>query len=426
MARAINRLDSKKVENAKPNKPHGKPTLLPDGGNLYLQVSRGKDGTINKSWLFKYQFGFCRHELGLGPYPQFGLARARELARDFSTQIVKGIDPIVAKREAKAQAKQAALAARAEKAKIITFRKCCDLYLAKNSGKWKNPKHAQQWRNTLKSAYPVIGDLAVSDITTAHIIKVLEPIWYSTTETASRLRGRIENVLGFATVSEFRSGDNPARWRGHLKEVFPARNEIQKVEHHEALPYDEVPQFMAELRIQQSTPARALEFAILTAARTGEIVGATWDEIDLKARVWVISAERMKADPEHRVPLSDRAVAILEHLPHKSDFVFPASNNSKIPNKAMLNLLNEMRPGDFTVHGFRSTFRDWVADRTNFPGDVAEMALAHAVGDAVEKAYRRTDHFVKRTRLMKLWADFCAKPLPKSATVTQLHGAAAR
>jgi integrase len=252
-----------------------------------------------------------------------------------------------------------------------------------------------------------------------HVIKALEPIWRRIPETASRLRARIESVLGYATVREFRFGDNPARWSGHLKELLPARGKLRPVKHHAALPYADVPAFMAELRDRQSTSARALEFTILTAVRTGETVGATWDEIDLKAKIWTIPAGRMKAKREHRVPLGERALKILQTLTHHRGYVFPASARAEQPlsDMAMLELVRGMRPG-ITVHGFRSTFRDWAAEMTAWPNHVVEMALAHSVGDAVEKAYRRGDLFEKRRKLMQAWSDFCARPTPTGATVT--------
>jgi integrase len=267
--------------------------------------------------------------------------------------------------------------------------------------------------------FPVIGSLKVADIETRHIEKVLDPIWSKIPETASRVQKRIEHVMNYAIAGKLtKNGDNPAR-----REFIKARlGKLQKdVEHHAALPFLEAPTFMAELRDRDSVSARALEFTILTAARTGETIGALWDEIDLKKKLWTIAAERMKADREHRVPLSDRAVEILKSLPHRSAYVFTGTNKKPLSNMAMLELLRGMSPGH-TVHGFRSTFRDWAADRTNYPEPIIEMALSHAVGDEVVKAYKRTDLLERRVRLMKQWGDFLAKPHPpKTGEVYDLH-----
>jgi integrase len=420
MARFGGELTQKQVEHAKP--PQGRrAVMLLDGANLYLQASVGKNGSVNRSWVFRYEFDGTRHDMGLGPVHTLGLADARERALELRQQIKAGTDPLDAKREAKRER----LAKKAELAKAVTFKACAGMYLDAHSEGWKNLKHRAQWRSTLETyAYPVMGDLAVSDIDTSHVFKAIEPIWKEKTETAKRLQSRIENILGYATVRGFRTGDNPARWRGHLRALLPARGKIQKVKHHAALPYLDVPAFMTELRDRQSTSARALEITILTAVRTNEAIGATWDEINLKGQTWTIPASRMKADREHRVPLSDRVVKILEGLPRDGRYVFSGSHRGRLSNMAMLELLRGMRPG-ITTHGFRSTFRDWAAEMTTTPNHVVEMALAHAIGDDVEKAYRRGDLFAKRTRLMKQWADYCSKPLPKGATVTQLHGAGA-
>jgi integrase len=409
MARKVNRLDSKKVERAKPKRDDGKPTVLPDGANLYLQVSRGTNGDINKSWLFKYQFGHCRHELGLGWYPKVGLSAARELARHFSTEIAKGIDPIIARREAKAEAKRQ----HAERTKAISFKQCVEMYLKAHAKKNWHPKHRQQWENTLAVACETLGKLAVADIQTAHVVKALRPVWDRTPVTAERLRGRIESVLGFATVSGFRTGDNPARWRNHLKELFPAASQVRDVEHHAALPYANAPGFMAELRQHQSALARAVEFTILTACRSGDVVDARWNQIDLADKLWTIP--KTKNGRAHRVPLSKRAVEILKAMPRDSASVFRGLRNNK-----MLEFLQTMRP-DVTLHGFRSTFRDWAAECTAFPEMIAEMALAHSVGSKVEKAYKRTDLLAKRANLMRDWASFLDRPLPASATVTPIR-----
>jgi integrase len=411
MQRTIKRLTAREAASAKPPGDR-KGAVFADGGNLYLQVTRDTihPDRIYRSWVFRYELDGHRHDLGLGPVHTLDLAEARQKAKTLRQQLLDGIDPLAAKQ----QIKRERLAQLAQQQRAITFRDCAERCISAHDGGWTNAKHRAQWRSTLQSyAYPIIGDLTADDITTAHIVKVLEPIWKEKPETASRVRGRIEKVLGWATVRGFRSGDNPARWRGHLAELFPAKGKVRKTEHHSALPFSEMPAFMLELRAHDSVSARALEFTILTAARTGETIGATRDEIDLKAKTWTIPAKRMKGKKGHKVPLCDRAVEILRGLDQSGDKVFPLSN------MAMLELMKGMRP-DITVHGFRSTFRDWASERTNFPREAAEMALAHAIPDAVEKAYRRGDLFEKRRRLMGDWAAWCARPVPTGATVTAI------
>ena len=403
------RLTAREAANAKPEGDR-RAVMLPDGGNLYLQASLGKDGAVRRSWVFRYEFDGRRHDLGLGSLDTLNLVEAREKARKLRQQLADGIDPFAAKQ----QAKKERLAKLAAEARVMTFKQCAEDCMKSHRAGWKNAKHAAQWQSTLETyAYPVIGELAVDDIATAHIVRVLQPIWKEKPETASRVRGRIEKVLGWATVRGFRSGDNPARWRGHLQELFAAKSKIRPVNHHAALPYTDTPSFMADLRERNSLSAQALEFTILTGARTNETIGATWDEIDFAAKTWTIPAARMKAAKPHRVPLSDRAMQILAALPREGAHIFPLSN------MAMLELLRGMRPGT-TVHGFRSSFRDWAAERTSYPNHVAEAALAHTISDKVEKAYRRGDLFEKRRRLMADWASWCSRPLPAGATVTAL------
>ncbi len=405
----VRRLTARQVMTAKPEDGR-RVAMLADGGNLYLQATIGKNDTVRRSWVFRYELDGRRHDLGLGSLDTLNLAEAREKARGLRQQLVDGVDPFTAKR----QAKKERLARLAAEARAMTFRQCAEECIKSHADGWKNAKHAAQWRSTLETyAYPVLGDLAVDDIATAHVVRALQPIWKEKPETASRVRGRIEKVLGWATVRGFRSGDNPARWRGHLQELFAAKSKIRPVNHHAALPYTDVPAFMADLRTRNSLSARALEFTVLAAVRTGETVGAMWDETDFAAKTWTIPAARMKAGKEHRVPLSDRAVAILASIPREGDHIFPLSN------MAMLELLRGMRPGT-TVHGFRSSFRDWAAERTSYPNHVAEAALAHTIGDKVEKAYRRGDLFEKRRRLMADWAQWCSRPVPSGATVTAL------
>jgi integrase len=344
-------------------------------------------------------------EMGLGRYPDISLAEARLMAAEARRLKAKGVDPIANREAVRSQE-------RLEAARSVTFRYCAESYIAARKKGWKNAKHADQWASTLETyAMPVMADLPVQSIDVGMVHRVLEPIWSSKTETASRVRGRIENVLDWATVREFRTGENPARWKGHLENLFPARSKVQKVEHHPALPYVKMGAFMASLKTQDGLGALALQFTILTATRTGEAIGARWSEIDLDAGVWTIPGSRMKAGRDHRVPLSRAALAILrtrQKSGDKSVFVFPGGTRGKaISNMAMLQTLRRMERGDLTVHGFRSTFRDWAAEQTAIAREVGEAALAHVVGDKVEAAYRRGDLFEKRRKLMDAWATYC-------------------
>ena len=371
-----------------------------DGGGLYLQVS----ASGAKSWVFRFKKDGRLREMGLGPTHTITLAEARDRATDCRKQRTLGIDPIDGRHGDRANAKLDA-------ARAMTFRQCAEAYIEAHKPGWSNAKHAAQWPATLATyAYPVFGDLPVQAIDVSLVTKALEPIWNTKTETATRLRGRIEAVLDWATVRGYRQGDNPARWRGHLDKVLPPRAKVQKVQHHTALPYAEIGDFVVALRAQDSTSALALEFLILTAARTGEVIGATWTEIDFAEAVWIVPADRMKAKKEHRVPLPKPALAILQRLyAHcTGDYVFPGAKPKKpLSNMSMLKLLERMDRADLTVHGFRSSFRDWAAERTNFPREVAEHALAHSLPDKVEAAYRRGDLFDKRRKLMKAWANYC-------------------
>jgi integrase len=364
-----------------------------DGGNLYLQVAPG--GT--KSWVFRYKENGRARDMGLGPLHTVTLAEAREKALEQRKLRLEGIDPI---EQRKHQRQAVALAAM----KVTTFGTCVEQYLQTHDAAWRNERHRGQWRMTLTEYCKPLLELPVGAIDTDLVLRVLTPLWKTRTETAARLRGRIERVLSWAKGRGLRDGENPARWNGHLDEMLAAPGKIAKKQHLAALPYVELPAFMSELRTRSSLAARALQFTILTAARTGETIGARWNEIDFEAKVWTIPAERMKAGRAHRVPLCDRAIAILRGLPRHGERVFPLADVA-----AMLKLLRAVRPG-FTTHGFRSSFRDWAAECTNFPRDVAEMALAHAIPSAVERAYRRGDLFQKRAKLMQSWADYCAKP----------------
>ena len=381
-----------------------------DGHGLYLQVA----SKTNRSWLLRYERHGRERWLGLGPLHTVTLKEARERARNARQQLLDGVDPI--------EARKAERAARAlEAARALTFEEAARQYFDQHERKWRNAKHRAQFLSTLKTyAFPTIGRLPVSAIDVGLVLKVIEPIWPTKTETANRVRGRIEAVLDWATVRNYRAGENPARWRGYLAEVLPARSEIQKTKHHPAMGYAQVPAFMAALKERAGVAARALEFAILTAARTGEVIGATWPEVDLVARVWTIPAGRIKNGREHRVPLSDRAIDVLRGLPREDNnpFVFIGLRTGALSNMALAAVLRRMGQDNVTVHGFRSTFRDWAAERTSYANHVVEMALAHVIGDKVEAAYRRGDLFAKRVRLMGDWARYCtAQPAVQGSVI---------
>jgi integrase len=411
MVRAIEKLTALRVEKEK------RPGIYGDGGGLYLRVT----GEGAKNWVFRFMLNGRARWMGMGPLHTVSLAEARKRAGEHRLRRHDGIDPIDARRAER-------LKAQLEAAKAITFKECAESYIKVHRAGWRNAKHAAQWEATLATyADPIIGKHSVQVIDTGLVRKVLEPIWATKPETAGRVRGRIEAVLDFAKVCGYRTGENPARWKGHLEKSLPARAKVRKVEHHAALPFAELPGFLAALREQEGIAARALEFTILTAARTGETILARWDEIDLLDKVWIVPAGRMKAGREHRVPLSARALAILEEMQacRSADegFVFPGGKSGKpLSNMAFLMLLRRMNRGDLTAHGFRSTFRDWVAERTNFPAELAEMALAHAVESKVEAAYRRGDMFEKRRRLMDAWATFCTTAPAENGKIVLLRG----
>jgi integrase len=381
-----------------------------DGGGLFLQVS--KWGT--KAWIFRYQRDGRERHMGLGPLHTLSLADARERARECRRQLLEGYDPINARHAARAQS-------RLEASRLMRFRECAERYHEAQQAGWRSTKHGRQWKTTIETyACPILGGLPVASIDTALVVKCLEPIWRAKPQTAQRLRGRIENVLNFATVSGFRQGDNPARWRGHLDNILPAPLKVRPIQHRAALPYAEAPAFMAELRGRDGLTARALEITILTAARSGEVNRARWTEFDFAAKVWTIPASRMKAAREHRVPLTPRVLEILAELPRVDEHVlFDRRLGKPLPKDSMLDTLRGMRC-DATVHGFRSTFRDWAAETTAYPNHVVEMALAHAIGDQVEAAYRRGDLFEKRRRLMSAWAEYCGKQTAANGTPVTL------
>jgi integrase len=377
------------------------PGLWADGRGLYLHVTA--NGT--RSWIYRYQLDGKRRDMGLGPVePGNELAHARDRLAKLRALTRDGIDPIDAKRKAKAARVVA-------QAKAMTFRDCAEAYIARNKPKWRSPKSLAAWEGTLRDyAYPVLGELAAASIDTTLVLKVLEPIWNTKTETASRLRGRIESVLDFAKALKVREGDNPAAWRGNLDDILPAPGQVAAVDHHAALDYRKIAELMARLAATDTIASRALRFTVLTCARTGEALGARWDEIDMAERLWVVPKERMKSKREHVVALSDDALAILAEMQtiRTSDHVFPGQKEgTPLSNMALLMLMRRLGHGDLTVHGFRSTFRDWAAEKTNFPSEAAEIALAHQVGDKVERAYRRGDLLEKRRELATAWAAHC-------------------
>jgi integrase len=393
------------------------PGYYGDGAGLYLQVS----STGTKSWIFRYSRGGKERQMGLGPLHTVSLAEAREAARGCRSILLSGGDPLEKR-------KTEQLADALERARAITFDDCATSYISAHRDSWKNAKHAAQWTSTMAMyANPIIGALPVASIDTALIVKVLEPIWTLKTETATRVRSRIENILDWATVSKFRTGENPARWRGHLENLLADPSKVAKVSHHAALPWQEIGSFMVDLRQREGTAARAVEFAILTAARSGEVRGARWSEIDLDAAIWAVPAERMKAGREHRVPLSTPAIALLKSMADVGEHVFPGQRgDAPLSDMSLTAVLRRMGRSDITVHGFRSTFRDWCAESVanSFPREVCEHALAHSLPDKVEAAYRRGDLIEKRKVLMQVWADYCAKPT-SSASVAPIRRDAA-
>jgi integrase len=381
-------------------KQPGKHRVGPTG--LYLQV---KPGAASASWLFRFMKNGKAHWAGLGRYSTFDLPEARHRARAYHQLLADGGDPLLAKREKLTATKIAA-------ARSLTFDECARAYIADQEAGWSSSKHKAQWSNSLAAyASPVFGSLPVAAVDDGLVLRALKAIWTTKPETASRVRGRIEAVLDSARVNGLRSGENPARWKGHLSHLLPPRAKVRRVEHFAAMPYTEVGAFTTALREREGIAARALEFAILTAARTNEVLGARWDEID--GDVWVIPGTRMKGNRPHRVPLSDRAREILEALPREdgNPHVFVGARAGKpLAGMAMLLVLRGMGRGDVTTHGFRSSFRDWAAERTAFANHVLEMALAHAIPSGVEAAYRRSDLFDQRRQLMQVWAEYCAQP----------------
>jgi len=413
MARQIERLSPSAVTKAK------KPGMYADGAGLYLLV--GPTGA--KSWIYRFMLNGKAREMGLGPVHTIGLAEARKRAQEHRRQRLDGIDPVDARKTERAKAKL-------EAAKAITFKACAEKYIKAHSAGWRNEKHAAQWTATLTTyAYPKIGALPVAAVDTGLVTQILNPLWAAKPETASRVRGRIESVLDYAGTHGWRSGENPARWRGHLENVLPRRAKVRKVEHHAALPWGQIGAFMVDLGKQEGVAALALRFAILTAARTGEVIGARWSEIDLQAGLWTVPGDRMKAGREHRVPLSKAALEVLREAAKQRDdtgdaaFVFPGGRpGNGLSNMALLALLRRMKRDDLTAHGFRSTFRDWAAE-TGQPADIAEAALAHVVGDKTVVAYQRGDLLERRRKLMDAWAAFTGRTAPPDGVVIPLRTA---
>jgi integrase len=405
----LGKLSAAKVEKTKQAGMYG------DGGGLWLQVR----APHVKSWIFRYTLNGKARAMGLGPVGTVSLADARRRAAEARVLLLDGKDPIADRDADRAKRKLAA-------ANSITFKECAAAYIQQHKAGWRSAKHGEQWTNTLAAyAEPVFGALPVQSIDTGLVMRVLQPIWTTKPETAARLRGRIEKVLDWARVQGYREGENPARWRGHLEALLPKRSKVARVEHHAALPYRQMGEFMAELREQEGTAARALELAILTAARKGEVIGARWAEVNLDEALWTIPAVRTKTHKEHRVPLAPASIAVLEKMRERSEgeFVFPGARPSaSLSEGAMRALLERMARTDITPHGFRSAFRDWAAEQTAFPREVAEMALGHAVGNQVEAAYRRGDLREKRRKLMEAWAAYCAAPA-KSGKVVHMRRA---
>jgi len=396
------------------------PGLYGDGHGLWLQVTIAKDGTRrNRSWVFRYTTAGRVREMGLGSLVTVGLADARERARQCRLQRLDGIDPI---EHRKAQRAAQAVAVK----RSMTFDECARALIATKRDEWRSEKHAKQWPQTLaRDVSPVIGRLPVDAIDTALVVKALMPVWWRAPESGSRLRGRIEMILDWATVSGLRRGDNPARWGGHLEHLLPAPRKIRRGRVHlPAMPYVEVPGFMQQLRGIEGTAARALELLILTAARRGEVLGMAWDEVNFAHAVWTVPATRMKAGKEHRVPLPPRCIEILQQQQAvcENALIFPG-RDGMINGNGLKYIMRRLAADQYTPHGFRASFRTWASERTGFAHEIAEQALAHAIGTTVERAYKRTDMFNKRRALMAAWGDFCTKPMAAAAVVTPLRKA---
>ena len=408
MTHKLNRLTARKVATEM------EPGLHADGGGLYLRVGRGGA----KSWCLRYMLQGKAREMGLGGLLKVSLAEARRKAAVQRALLVDKIDPLKRRQTENA-------AKKVEAARSMTFDECASAYIRAHEVSWQNAKHRQQWQNTL-AAYvsPKFGSVPVGEVDVGMVMKAIEPLWKTKPETAGRVRGRIEAVLDWAKARGFRDGENPARWRGHMSNLLPARRKVRAVKHHAALPYPEIGAFVADLRSRQGAAAAALEFLILTAARTGEVIGARRSEIDFHARLWTVPAERMKGKREHRVPLSSAAMNALERAKIEgSECLFPGTKPGQgLSNMALLKVLERMNRSDLTVHGFRATFKTWATERSNFPRELVEAALAHVLEDKTEAAHQRSDMLEKRRRLMGAWAEFCEKRVP-ARTVVNLRQA---
>lgn len=410
MARAVKKLSARTVTTLTKPGRHG------DGDGLYLVV----DPSGARRWLFMFRWQGKLKEMGLGGVSAVSLAEARDKAADARRQLQASINPIAARRDAETAARAAELAGQ-------TFGKFADELVEDIKAGFRNDKHRWQWSHTLKTYAAPLRPLPINAVSTEDVLDVLKPLWSTKQETASRLRGRIERVLDAAKAKGLRTGENPARWRGHLDHLLPRRQKLQRG-HHPALPYPQMPDFIVELRKREAVAALALEFTILCASRSGEVIGAKWIELDRKAKIWTIPPERMKAGKEHRVPLTERALAILDEVEKVKigEHVFPGQRKGKpLSNMAMAMLLRDrMKRTDITVHGFRSSFRDWAGEQTAFPREIAEAALAHVVGDETERAYRRGDALEKRRKLMDAWSRFIGTPKAKSGNVTPIRAKA--
>ena len=404
MAKTVGKLTALKVARLT------EPGMHPDGAGLYLQVT----GAGAKSWIYRFSLHGRPREMGLGSAVAVSLLDARTKADDCRRLRERGIDPIEAKKAARAQVAF-------DVAQALLFKDAAAAYIAAHRAGWRNKKHAQQWVNTLATyAEPVLGAVPVQAIDTALVLKVIEPIWATKTETASRVRNRIEAILDWASARGNRVGENPARWRGHLAKLLPAPTKVKRVRHHPALPYDDVPAFFTALRKRRGVAARALELTILTAARTSETTGATLGEFNTAKKTWTVPPERIKGGREHRKPLPKQACEVIAQMQAQRDpdfpYLFPGGERGEpLSENAMLEVLDRMGFGHVTVHGFRSSFKDWAAECTNYPNEISEMALAHVIGDKTEAAYRRGDLFEKRQRLMDDWATYLHEPESGSA-----------
>jgi integrase len=404
MARLGNRLEPAFVAKVT------EPGRYPDGHGLYLLVGP----TGGKSWFCRFKKGGKAHDMGLGPLHTISLKDARRKALACRQQLLDGINPLAERRRAQQPPPDE-----------ITFAEAARRYIADKEAEWRGDKSAAQWRQSLADyAHPKLGHLPVQAIDTGMVMRALDPIWRDKTETASRVRQRIESILDWATARGYRQGENPARWRGHLENLLPRPTKMRAVQPHAALLADAIPALLEALAGRQSVSARAVELLILTATRSGEAINARWDEFNLAERLWTVPADRMKGGLEHRVPLSPQAIAVLSRLERVSEFVFPGQSGGSLHKNSPARLLEAIGYGGTTVHGFRATFRTWAAERTGFAPEIAEAALAHKVGTATERAYRRGDFFEKRRRLMEAWGNFCSAPAPQTGTVTPLRGVA--